>query len=241
MIKFFRKIRYDLMKKNKTGKYFKYAIGEITLVVVGILIALSINNWNEKQKDNNLEQIFLQKLKSNLQDDITLYKSVSARNDEYTKHLDSALIMLHNYKNHTTKDFQNHLQYLMFSSRFNTNKTAFNNLMSIGKMNIIQNDSITESLFLYYRRVLKIKEGLAEAIDAYNRNTYGPKILEFDYLNTSSNFKTKSLEDYANYPLIINSLNFKNFMFTLLLNEHKEQINNAASIIKLINSELKSD
>ncbi|MFT5217508.1 MAG: hypothetical protein ACI83H_002647 [Glaciecola sp.] len=48
MIKFFRKIRYDLMEKNKTGKYFKYAIGEIVLVVIGILIALSLNNWNEK-------------------------------------------------------------------------------------------------------------------------------------------------------------------------------------------------
>jgi len=43
MIKFFRKIRYDLMEKNKTKKYFKYAIGEIVLVVIGILIALSIN------------------------------------------------------------------------------------------------------------------------------------------------------------------------------------------------------
>lgn len=50
MIKFFRKIRYDLMEKNKTGKYLKYAIGEILLVVIGILIALSINNWNEQKK-----------------------------------------------------------------------------------------------------------------------------------------------------------------------------------------------
>ena len=50
MIKFFRKIRYDLMEKNKTGKYFKYAIGEIILVVIGILIALQINNWNEHRK-----------------------------------------------------------------------------------------------------------------------------------------------------------------------------------------------
>ena len=60
MIKFFRKIRYDLMGENptsanasagaKTGKYFKYAIGEIILVVIGILIALQINNWNEGKK-----------------------------------------------------------------------------------------------------------------------------------------------------------------------------------------------
>jgi len=50
MIKFFRKIRYNLMETGKTSKYFKYAIGEIVLVVIGILIALSINNWNEKRK-----------------------------------------------------------------------------------------------------------------------------------------------------------------------------------------------
>ena len=56
MIKFFRKIRYDLMEKNKTGKYLKYAIGEIVLVVIGILIALQINNANESRKTNNIKQ-----------------------------------------------------------------------------------------------------------------------------------------------------------------------------------------
>jgi len=51
MIKFFRTIRKDLMEKNKTGNYLKYAVGEIVLVVIGILIALSINNWNEERKN----------------------------------------------------------------------------------------------------------------------------------------------------------------------------------------------
>lgn len=53
MLKFFRKIRQNLLSQGKIGKYFKYAIGEIILVVIGILIALQINNWNEfrKQKD----------------------------------------------------------------------------------------------------------------------------------------------------------------------------------------------
>tara|TARA_R110001583_G_scaffold142287_1_gene294559 strand:+ start:50 stop:805 length:756 start_codon:yes stop_codon:yes gene_type:complete len=49
MIKFFRKIRQNLIMENKTSKYFKYAIGEIILVVIGILIALQINNWNQKR------------------------------------------------------------------------------------------------------------------------------------------------------------------------------------------------
>lgn len=56
MIKFFRKIRYNLMETGKTSKYFKYAIGEIILVVIGILIALQINNWNEANKMSINEQ-----------------------------------------------------------------------------------------------------------------------------------------------------------------------------------------
>jgi len=55
MIKIFRKIRQNLLMENKTGKYFKYAIGEIILVVIGILIALQINNWNENRKNKITE------------------------------------------------------------------------------------------------------------------------------------------------------------------------------------------
>ena len=51
MIKFFRTIRYDLLEQNKSGKYLKYAFGEIVLVVIGILIALQINTWNEQRKN----------------------------------------------------------------------------------------------------------------------------------------------------------------------------------------------
>ena len=60
MIKFFRKIRQDLLRDNKIGDYLKYAVGEIVLVVIGILIALSINNWNESRK-NDLKQALLVK------------------------------------------------------------------------------------------------------------------------------------------------------------------------------------
>jgi len=69
MIKFFRKIRYELMEKNKTAKYLKYAIGEIVLVVVGILIALSINNWNNNRIKKEQLNTFLVRLTEDLQSD----------------------------------------------------------------------------------------------------------------------------------------------------------------------------
>ena len=66
MIKFFRHIRKDLMVKNKTGKYFKYAIGEILLVMIGILLALQVSNWNTKRVKNNLERTTLLQLKDDV-------------------------------------------------------------------------------------------------------------------------------------------------------------------------------
>lgn len=66
MIKFFRKIRQSLLMENKTSKYFKYAIGEIILVVIGILIALQINNWNESRKLENSKQKLMLALKNEL-------------------------------------------------------------------------------------------------------------------------------------------------------------------------------
>ena len=55
------------METGKTGKYFKYAIGEIVLVVIGILIALSINNWNESKKERKLEKKVLSELLTSLE------------------------------------------------------------------------------------------------------------------------------------------------------------------------------
>lgn len=72
MIKFFRKIRQRLLTKNKFSKYVFYSIGEIVLVVIGILIALSINNWNEQQKINIQELIILKELKLSLESNKTI-------------------------------------------------------------------------------------------------------------------------------------------------------------------------
>jgi len=70
MIQFFRKIRQNQIMENKTGKYFKYAIGEIVLVVIGILIALQINNWNENNNLNTLKQEYYHQLLVDLKKDV---------------------------------------------------------------------------------------------------------------------------------------------------------------------------
>ena len=75
MIKFFRRIRGKLLSEGKTGKYFKYAIGEIVLVVIGILIALQINNWNESRKDYAKSRNYLSEILKDLKGDTTSFNS----------------------------------------------------------------------------------------------------------------------------------------------------------------------
>ena len=77
MPRFFRKIRSDLMEKNKTANYLKYAIGEIVLVVIGILIALQINNWNENRKSNLIaKEVYANLLTSLVQDSIEVHRII---------------------------------------------------------------------------------------------------------------------------------------------------------------------
>jgi len=88
MIKFFRKIRYNLLFEGKKRKYIKYAIGEIVLVVIGILIALSINNWNVKRIEKGKEKEVYENLLTTLQrDSLELINILSIQNKSLEKQL----------------------------------------------------------------------------------------------------------------------------------------------------------
>lgn len=88
MIKFFRQIRRTLLSGGKTGKYLLYAIGEIILVVIGILIALQINNWNQARIDDNALKEYLVKIKSHTLEDLRQLEEITqgrAKIAEYCK------------------------------------------------------------------------------------------------------------------------------------------------------------
>lgn len=76
-MKFFRKMRHDLIGNDRSKKYLKYALGEIVLVVVGILIALQINNWNENRKDEQAIIEYLVKIKSHTLEDLEQLEGIS--------------------------------------------------------------------------------------------------------------------------------------------------------------------
>jgi|TARA_R110000737_G_scaffold352409_1_gene398306 hypothetical protein len=158
MIKFFRKIRQNLLSEGKTSKYFKYAIGEIILVVIGILIALQINNWNENQKAKKLEQVVLKNLaqenKANL---VSLNQLMTTVSNCYDAN--HVLMELFN-KDDAFLSTQN-IDSLLFNSlefdRFSPSENVLQELLSSGKLDIIESDALKNSLF-DWTRVLKIAE-----------------------------------------------------------------------------------
>lgn len=94
MLKFFRNIRYNLMNTGKTSKYFKYAIGEIILVVIGILIALQINNWNESNKENNTANLLAKSLIEDLNKDVDFLKNALTFSEQKINSCDTLLNLL---------------------------------------------------------------------------------------------------------------------------------------------------
>ncbi|MCK0179062.1 DUF6090 family protein [Flavobacteriaceae bacterium S0862] len=155
MIKFFRQIRKDLMEKNKTGKYLKYAIGEIVLVVIGILIALSINNWNEDKKNINQAKKHLKTISLNLKDDIKQAENLLA---ETGTALEYANTFLSQFK--TLKPVDNNIQmyliYLMYERNLEVNESGFNALINSNGMSFID-ENLQIKILDYYRHIEQLK------------------------------------------------------------------------------------
>ena len=148
MIKFFRQIRLDLMEKNKTGKYLKYAIGEIVLVVIGILIALQINNWNEHNKLKKEEIEILKNFKSAIESDLIQLDMHLNRYDKSRKSIDYLISYLNQdlpYKDSLKFHFGN----LNVNYRLSTNTSIFENLKSKG-FDLITNDSLKNEIVIFY-------------------------------------------------------------------------------------------
>jgi len=181
MIKFFRKIRYDLMEKNKTGKYLKYAVGEIILVVIGILIALSINNWNEKRKIKHKETIVLKELLTSINSDLKAYESFSDPKIERKKRGLDSLFTYVFYKKEIKDllfiDFYTNMSQDIFL-RFDNG--PFEGLKSSG-LDIISNDSLRTAINNAYAVKLPLYNHLSNIL--YEESKPEISKLEYKFLN----------------------------------------------------------
>jgi hypothetical protein len=203
MIKFFRKIRQRLLTENKFNKYLLYAIGEVILVVIGIMIALQVNNWNQDRISNSFENSYLLRLKSEITSDTTLFKSQIVINQEknnkiqrFTNLLNSENSISLELVDATEKYFEN----AWYIPLFNPTMATFEDLSSSGKLEVISNVSLRIKIIDLYTAYILWKEGLASNnnwgldMDVHlNKSTDGMK---WDK-RTVSLFTTHELEEEA--------------------------------------------
>jgi hypothetical protein len=158
MIKFFRHIRKSLLVENKNSKYFKYAIGEIVLVVIGILIALQINYWNEQRKENRKVNDVYSNLLLDIKADSVSY-SLNLKN---LKDIDVLHEQLYKtgVKNDTTINlyFPSNIRYLLYYNPITKENDPF-------VASKITSDRIRKEVLIYFRNMKDVDDVYSELED----------------------------------------------------------------------------
>ena len=214
MIKFFRNIRQNLLMKDKITKYYKYAFGEIVLVVIGILIALSINNWNEARKNRIEQLILINNIIEDLRlDSIHINKSLSEVGNQ--KRLVDDLIS-------KSLDKKKQLNYqliglLRFSSDFRPISQR-NHSVSVSNLD---DEFIRELLQGYFIEEDKVLDIFLEYVDIIH-NKIRPYLSETGMHNLESLYKYKDNESLhvPLHPEILEE-QLKNIKFQQLLYERR--------------------
>jgi len=235
MIKFFRKIRYNLMETGKTGKYFKYAIGEIVLVVIGILIALSINNWNENRLKRNAEIQFYKNTSQQLSDDIESIESQIEYTNLYFNQFNYAIKVIGD-NDRSKKDSLgsiaiNLTKYSDFDRQGNIYETAVNS----GDVKLLKNNNIINGLrkleetYIYINRMETIHfDALMSMIPDLNQ------VIRFSPTKVENE---EMLYNYQFQNLFVLSLKIMDEKLTI----YNRGINEIETLLKLMNTEIGDD
>ena len=156
MLKFFSRVRQNLLKENRFSKYLLYAIGEIILVVIGILIALQINNWNSLKKDKLLEKQYLENFLRDFESDSM---SLVYFSEAYPMKIEALLLArkynLHRFEIKDSIGFIDKMGYGGVGSRATMvdSKSTYEDIISTGNLRLITSKTLKQSILYYYQHV----------------------------------------------------------------------------------------
>ena len=265
MISFFRIIRRKLLSEGKTRRYLKYALGEIVLVVIGILIALQINTWNEKRKLQKQEIIYLQNLRDDLKAQIVLLDA----NIEFENIIiDQSSDIVDHYE--FNKGFKNmdgifpKLNDLSVRRTFSNTTTTLIEMINSGQINIIRNKELKTEL-IEFNQVIETFSKVTQnnntylidnltvptLIDksAYASYGYSDRMAEkfkdiylLNFLKVSDNelknISTEILNDPENQLELINKVVFRNNMANIQKSGNESVKNLATQLLLSVENEL---
>tara|TARA_R110002072_G_scaffold278823_1_gene440722 strand:+ start:755 stop:1447 length:693 start_codon:yes stop_codon:yes gene_type:complete len=228
------------MEKNKTGKYLKYAIGEILLVIIGILIAVSINGWNEDRKLKNAEQSILKDLKQEM---IINLKALEFAIEENERSFQTAIEMRALFKDRAAFDkmsdslFYASIRKLNWNVTYDPQNGILNSIISSGQINQLSNKELKYLL-------ASLKELTTDAIentrkieaqrDDLMKSAWTNAMIMKDGKNVG--LKVKSIYEHPEFRWATNHLFY--FQRKDGLKEEKELTTTLENIIELIDKNI---
>lgn len=165
MIKFFRHIRKRLVSENKLSKYLLYAIGEIVLVVIGILIALSINNWNEGRLALDKERTTLSNLNSEFSENLKDLDSINTILLRTIQANESIFNMIQVEPIQDSKTIDSLLSLAIVSPSWKPSEFVLNELKNSDGLSKLNNTELKRLLFQWSRFFNELKETMAQVED----------------------------------------------------------------------------
>ncbi|GMN10036.1 hypothetical protein MTsPCn9_15490 [Croceitalea sp. MTPC9] len=171
MIKFFRHIRQQLIQENKMGKYFKYAIGEILLVVIGILLALQINTWNQQRIEDRTEVELLTALKDEFQNNLKdLEESISINAKATQACLDLTYIIRTDSLSQKSERVDALLIAIGNFYSFDAITGVSSEIVNSGKVSILKNKELQVQLGNWLTLIVDCEEDILFRSDNYSMN-----------------------------------------------------------------------
>ena len=234
MFRFFRQIRYQLMGMKKMTTYLAYAVGEILLVVIGILIALQVNNWNEKIKDEEFEKKILSELLTNIEQDIQETDTAFYYIDQAQK---STMIVIDHLK--TRKPYHDSLGVHFANAfkfwSFSFNKTNFEMAKTEG-LHLIKNDSIRIKIARvndYYLEYVKVLESRFQDYKTNIVLDYSLPLFDYYNFDEMKPINYKLLQDDSTYIGILKTISAMRTHYILWHEERYSVLKEIRNTMKL--------
>lgn len=259
MLKFFRRIRQNMLNEGKTSRYFKYAIGEIILVVIGILIALQINSWNKERIDKKEETQILMNLRSDFQNAIEQLDYLNRIRENYLDATKKLLQISNAERLPERSDLDSLMMLTLYSPTFNDPNGTLQALIASDRIDLIRNNDLKVSLMAWPSESEDMTEG--EVMEnSVMMDQYYPFLYEkislaqvFSYFSISdinfertrtniglipSKFVTSNYDALLKEPKFINTLQMRATLINISKHETTLLIDKANKIIDAINTEL---
>lgn len=253
MIKFFRQFRLKFLSEQRFSKYLLYAIGEIALVVIGILIALGVNNWNEDKKNRVIEKEYLARIHNDLVLDTTQFRKIIKENLELREEIKDLLVTLYDGIDSIEQVQRIGATYdKALDQVFSPNDNTYKGMVSSGTLGLVQNLDLKEEIVNLYSEYDQ-KEALFSGIGQWMISVATAETIQTEFLKFNNGisdiFTTKEMlseKDFAflndpehpDFKIFVKAISATSFVQSASNGYYLELIGQCEIVLERIDHEL---